>query len=717
MSSPQPSESDHWNGPSDHEVEGSDRENEDFDHEDDDSDSSSSEAPHAFIDVEASEADSDEQQSADRSIISEDDNDDDLSSFPQFMHLPAELREMIWKAFCPDLTGRPRVFEVIVQAHEDGPASLIHRTPDQTILNRAVLAVHRESRELALKTSPSQILFKDEQCPIPCDYRKDVLLLNIPPGESANDNALVLIDDCLSQFHNVALTMGTVEEPSFFPSLLGLFDDLRNVFIVEHPIEQSSKGLAWCVSGKTHEYTFTFEEDMQDWPEPIEITYIWPDVTKHRDAAHREFPTLDSYTQDFDDSDEEGVDHTAEKQRDDNREPVAFDYMQDTWVYEIIRYRRMMAAHFNARIDAPEDEDDEEEEEQEENGGLRLGVWPMAMFMFKSSQEQLADLKARQGPWIDWSSSSEMSDVESPPNEYESEGIDDDEIGDLSTDDDDDGDLIDEGDDQDNSDVDTSDLDGMLVGSSGFGDLHAAQFSSDSEVGSSQSHGGGSSHGRTSGAAPRIIELDSEDESSDEAIQPGPSGPSRHRPHVVVIDSEDENSEVAEGPLEPARGVKRRARAMLIESDEEEDQENESPGPSRAAKRRARPALSSDSEDEDEVTGTGKTTSDARKVPDDSPSRDEEEEGESSSDNDDDDEPPPPKRISLAKRLQLEYRSNRAVRPTDDSDDEGADGQSYGGASDDDEGDEDESEGGAMVMGMAEEGDEEEEQEEDLNGW
>lgn len=711
MSSPQPSESDHWDGPSDHEVD-------DSGDEDEASDSSSSGSPDAYLDVEASEADADEQQSADGSIGRDDDDDDGHGPlFPHFMELPAELREMVWKAFCPDLTGRPRVFEILVEGRGNGPAYLTHRTPGQTSLNRTVLGIHRESRELALKISPSQIIFKDEQHPIPCDYRKDVVLINFPPGESANDNALILIDDCLSQFHNVALTKDTVEEPNFFPSLLGLFDNLRNVFIVDDGMTSRSKGMAWCVSGMAHEYTFTIEEGFQDWSLPIRMTYIWPDITKHRDASHRQFPTLDSYApDDFDDSDEEGVDPLdLNQQDDDDRDPAAFNYMPDAWVYEILRYRRMMAAHFNARIDDPRDED-AEKEEGAENAGLRLGVWPMALFEFESGQERLIDLKSRQGLWIEGSSASETPDIDSPPNEYESDGIDDDDLGDLSTDDDEeDGDLIDDEGGQGNSDDDTSDYDDMLVGTSDLGGLHAAQFSSDSEAGSLQSHDGNGSHVRISGAVPRVINLDFENERSDEEIQSGPSRLSRHRPHAIVDDSGDEKSEETEGPLEPARGVKRRARAMLLDSDDDEDQENESPGPSRAAKRRARPAVASDSEDEDEdEVGLAETTSGGSKVPKESPVKDEEQE-EESSEEEEDDEPAPPKRISLAKRLQMEYTSHRAARPTDDSGQEDAERQSYDSASDDDEGGEDESDGGAMVMGTAEECNEEEEEEGD--GW
>lgn len=677
MSSPQLDESDDWNGLSDHEDAGS----------------SSSESAHAFLDIEAFEADSDHQQSDD-SI----EDDDDLPSFPQFMELPAELREMVWKAFCPDLDGQPRVFEIVVTSN-DASAELTVRTPGQATSIRTMMAVHRESREYALKVSPSKIEFPDEQAIVPCDFENDIVLMSFTPLDEISERALILINDCLSRFRNIALQMEAVEHHSWFPSFLNLFENLKNVYIVEEEQEQGDKALGWCVSGKICEYSFAVKEDLPIPAAPVETTYIWPDVIKHRDFAHREFPPIDIHDFEGSASDvvEDGSD--AETQRDDAPGPVSFHYMMREWSYTIMRYRQMMADHFGAQIASLENGDNEE----------TLGVWPMAVFTFASGHQRLADLKSRQNqPWVDWPSSPEVSDRGGTPDDYESDGIDDDAIDDhLSSDEDDDipahllaGSDIDESDDMR---VDTSDLDA----------LEAAQFSSDSDADSSRSDDEYSSHDHTAPADPQVIQLDSESESSNEPDAVAPLR--RHRLHIID-DSEDEDSE-GEAPLAPARGVKRRARAILLDSEDEEDQDNESPDPSRAAKRRARPAISSDSEDEEEDDGdtkTGKTPGSVPTATDDGPTEDDEDDEESSSD--DDNEPPPAKRMSLAQRLQIEYRSSRAARPTDDSDDEAADGRSYSGASDDDEGDEDGSEGGGLVLGMAEEG-EEDEEEDDMDGW
>lgn len=726
MSSPQPDadESDHWDGLSDHE----------------DSDSSSSETAHAFLDVEASEAESDQQQSEDGSTDSED--EDDSPYFPQFIQLPAELRAMIWNAFCPDLNGEPRVFEIMVISSHSS-ASLIHRCPAQSASIRTVLAVHHESRGLALKTSPSQIVFQDEQALIPCNHLKDVVLLTFPPEGDPNDDALVLIDDSLSHFHNVALSMETVEYKSFFPSFLGLFTHLDNIFIVEEDMQQRSKGLAWCVSGRIHEYNVTVE---QEWPDkPAETTYIWPDVTKYRDNAHREFPTHWLYTAMSDDSNsDDGLgpdwderDFETKRLPDDVREPVAFDFMSRGWVYTIIRYRRLMSAHFGAQIDspgAPEDDD-------EARSSRRLGVWPMATFLFESGHARLADLETRQQPWIDWDSSSDVSDRESSPNEYESDGIDDDDINDdhLSSDEEDDlpAHLLED------SDIEGSDIDGsdpMLIDISDLNGLQAAQFSSDSEAdpdddhspNTSRSDAEDSSRGRTARSAKRrVIESNSEDEESSIETT-GPTGTSRHRPHIIM-ESEDEDSEEEAAPREPPpRGVKRRARALLADSDDDDEAENgdkESLAPPRAVKRRARAAVSSESEEGHEKEGTkisktqgGATAAGPTSNSNDNDDSSEDEEEEETSSND---EPAPPKRMSLAKRLQMEYGSSRAARPMGDSDDDDDDdeddgeGHGYGGGvSDDDEGDEDGSDGECMVLGMGvtEEG-EDEDDAEGMDGW
>lgn len=704
---PQSDESDsNWSGAAEHEDEA------DSDQSPSDDDDASFSA-HPLLDVEAFEADPDLPQSDD-----DDEDNDDLPAFPKFMQLPAELREMVWRAFCPELDGQPRVFAIDVA----GFTFLEH--PQQTIATRTMMAVHHESRQYALKVSPDKIEFPVEHPYVPCNFEKDIVLMKFHPHYGVNERVRLLIDDCLSPFHNIALPLKVAQVPSLPRSFLDLFDHLKNIYIVEDD-GQCDRALAWCGSAKTREYTFSIDEDADGpFPAPPSVTtYVWPDVTKNRDFAHHEFPTVPFFDLDDDDlgdldageESEEDGDSDAEGEQDDAPKPMSFHFMDKGWFYNILRYRRMMSEHFGAQIASPGDGD----------GENSLGVWPMTMFSLELGQRRLADLKARQHePWDDWSLHSGDSDREETPDEYESDGIDDDEIGDNL--------LSDEEDDlpshllMDN-DSNTLDLDGV----------EAAQFSSEPGAESSRSGDECSSDGRTAQADSRAIDLVSDEEGPDEPSPPHasrrrrtiicdsededneePASGAKRRRATIIHDSEDEDNE-GDAPLKkPARGVNRRARAVLADSEDEDNEDSESPASSRTSKRRARRVIPSDSEEEEEDdTEKGKTPNSAPAATDHGPTEDEGEDEASSSDDDDDDEPRPPHRMSLAKRLRMEYKSSRAARPADDSDDEGADRQSYGGASDDDEGlDEEGSYGDGMMMDMAEEGEGEEDQD-DMDGW
>lgn len=705
---------DHWNGfeDDDQNVGGSDSNTVDNDDSDDDpsgdSDDSSAGVPNVFVDDEASEADSDADSYGQQSEGSNDD-EDALPLFPKFMELPPEIRELVWKAFCPDLTGRPRVFEILVRCSswDDACLSLIH--PCQLDELRLVSAVHRESREIALKASPSHMQFPGEYSIIPCNFDKDVVLLSFSSEVDVTDEALELIDDHLGPFRNVALHVDTIMN-FFMPSFLQFFSDLDNVFVVDEATSQCGKGLAWCVSGNSHEYKCTIEYDSLD-DTPVEATYIWPDVENHCDAAHREFPNNGPYLRQIDlDGElvEEDEDIVFETSQDDKRERIAFDYMTRQWVLSIIRYRGIIRHQFRGNRGASKADPEK-----------CPGVWPMTRFIFGDGHDRLEELRGRPEPWTEWNQTPEPSEFTSSENEYESDGIDDDEVEDhLSSDEEDDllahlldqdGNGLEYGDvyDANDSESDDSIIDGpqsITLDVSDLNGLEAAQFSSASEDGSDGEASAGPINSRH---RPHVIVDDSDDDDNEaqgESSGKATAGPgnSRHRPHVILDDSEDEDDE-AQGPMEPARGVKRRARVL---SDTDDDDVVEAPS-SRAAKRRARPAMASDSEDDEEEEEGQKGAT----VKDDAHSEDDEGEEDEEEASSDYDEPPPPKKMSLAKRLQMEYPSRRTghhSRNDTDDEDEDEGGNSYRSASDDDEGDDDGFDGGGLVdMGRIEPDDEE----------
>lgn len=91
------------------------------------------------------------------------------ASFPHFNRLPPELRCIIWEMYCPDLRAPARFLEFQIESssgcaglHDD--ASRYVALPGSAMGNstrriRKLLAVHRESRALVMRTLPDSLAF------------------------------------------------------------------------------------------------------------------------------------------------------------------------------------------------------------------------------------------------------------------------------------------------------------------------------------------------------------------------------------------------------------------------------------------------------------------------------------------------------------------------------------------------------------------------------
>lgn len=645
-----------------------------------------------FLDDEASEAESD--------LESEQSDGHHIATFPDTMHsfmkLPIELREMIWKQFCPDLSNNPRVFEITFDAISPTFAAQVEY---QTEPLRMVLAVHQESRKLGHKFAPHLIQLPKNHGVAPCHMERDIVLADwkFDHRYSPGENELDMLASIAPGLQNLAVPAGV----TFFdggPDLDRLYS-LKNVFVTQDADMIPTIGLTWCLSDNTRSYHLVHPEDVGNGLiEELDMLFYWPDPEKHDESGERSFNSRSFGSLQFD---EEG--HAVNDEGETLAGNSSRPYSTSNWGYEIQRLREWLdplhvmnqtsAQDSNSGSSKSEDggeqdsepalEDHEDRHETEEQSILpqpqRISVWPLARFEFADGVRRLEAMNAWQQPWEEWESDGGSDDF------------------DQGWDEDDDSDSLDgfiAPDEPFDSEVDDDDEEESLI---------------DEELGA-----GAPEHS----AQDQNLDVESAEE-DESATEPGDSSRGRHGIEAVIdlVDSsereeegeEDGEDEDGEDPIIGSRGVGnsgRRIRGHRIPLDSEDededgdDDDDDAPQPTRTGGRRvAIPSSESEDNDDDEETSKQQTGG---------PSVEEDEESSSEEEEDDSEEemPAPPPKMSLAKRLRLEAVQARAALAADDSDDEDQDGD----ASDDEE---DASDGEEQGMGLADE----DEVDEDEEGW
>ncbi|KAK2038397.1 hypothetical protein LZ31DRAFT_559620 [Colletotrichum somersetense] len=658
-----------------------------------------------FLDVEASESldgDSDnssDSDSDDESILGEGRRRAPRVFFPEFRRLPIELRHRVWQFFCPDLALFPRVlsFQVVCSPKQDSiweSATL----ENQIAAASAMLAVHHESRELALKAFPDTLAIREGRRVVRFHKQRDVVHLNSPKKTWRHNMHVPGFSE------NVVNLAMDIDLNPWELQLLLAFPNLRNVFdLTWHNDRRIPHRMAWCASDRTHRYEIEQLRKNVHTGEDFHFVYCWPDVENHHDFAQE---------------------------------------------------KAGMTERFEAAMTEVEEIREERPDFMEDEDVARLGeidYWQMMCFGWDAA-DRFEAFVAKQGvadgdiPAADDSddeeSGSDESGDSSDQNEYESEGIDDATIDGESGDEDEDDLAVDtrHGSDDEDDEVGASDFGGfsplrdenggMMVDGSGA----AAHFSSpEPESGDDRPRPGGR-------RARQVISSDDDDEEEEEE-EPGEGEveePSRgaSRRSAVVLSDDDEEKEDDEGP---SRSTGRRSRVVLSDDDDDdEEDEDEAAKPARPSGRRAR-VLPSDDEDEDvdeggvdvqtkggsddggEQAGAGgKPLSLAEKLARnrrDNPVSDEEEEEDSeedeSAEEDEEDEQVPPKRMSLAQRLMTHRKRNPIGSESDtDGGSEGSVVDDEDDVDDEDESEEEDGESG-MFMSMADEGESDEEGDEE----
>ncbi|KAH6689788.1 hypothetical protein F5X68DRAFT_260386 [Plectosphaerella plurivora] len=671
------------------------------DSDNDDSSQDGANAGGALLDIEAADSDlegEDSEESFDEDAYALDGrgyHPRDRRDFPQFMKLPIELRLRVWELFCPDLNNARRVFEIRLQHSAAITWFPTHTGTLQTMTesSRAVLAVHQESRKLALTWFPDTLPICDPAGEVRFNRERDIV--QITGGYHEPEQAMRVDEEPFqaefcAKIINIAIRANHRHFPAypdedFDPDtdykkcgldllLLQRFSNLQNVFCVVENLSIPENGNAWLGTDHCH---WSRVCDVED-----DIYFCWhdPDTPCSREGACAPLrqgglcELLKSTDDDSFDSDES----------DDEDDPaILLPSSRPIYKWPMIR------------VDVP-----------------RAKTPPPGSSPGRSGLNLQALFKDSEYP-DDWSD-------ESSNNEYESDGIDDLPIDDPQTEDED---AVGSGIEDDTLAME------LLSGNNRHDDDESGEDDSDSDVVETGPFG-------LPHAAPRNgFSPPEESSDSDDSASKSPSK-RKHARRVVLDDSDEEegggsvaNSAGAAG----TRGVKRRR----IISDDDDDEDDDDSG--RPQKRHHRASSSSsdsslpDSESAVSVSSasvifdsarpsvnlarkTGRPTvissdSDGKAAvrsrpkvragvieDDDSDEEDDEEES---------DDDAPPKTLSLAERLKLHRQANPVSSASEDDSDDEDSGLRYG------EGESESEEENSMLDHMAEDGSDGDEDDDD----
>ncbi|KAI1396787.1 hypothetical protein F4819DRAFT_474177 [Hypoxylon fuscum] len=240
-----------------------------------DSEESGSENANGFLDMEAAESDGESEDGM---------SDTEQFFFPQFKKLPPELRTHIWEFFDPDLTAKARLFPLMVmnepadELWESAP--LLH----QIAPAMAMLATHRESREIALKSYPDTLDMRGGRGVLRYNSEKDVIFIT---GRAIDTFELEQLIDLLGNTKYLAceensFRLSYTPEPNVSTRER---DQLKGIFRCFDSSQFRRQSLSWCGSDSVLKFHSQHTEKVHDEEEVVEFLYCWPDIEKHRQFA------------------------------------------------------------------------------------------------------------------------------------------------------------------------------------------------------------------------------------------------------------------------------------------------------------------------------------------------------------------------------------------------------------------------------------------------
>ncbi|KAL2167490.1 hypothetical protein VTG60DRAFT_1184 [Thermothelomyces hinnuleus] len=536
---------------------------------DDEADQSADEAAKSskFFDLEAADSD-DETSGSEQSSIGDDnvglDTWTDDFFFPQFRSLPFELRHRIWQLFCPDIAVKSRVywFEAHTRYRRDGFEKVVAVEgpflEQQTRPVRSLLAIHRETRELALKALPDTLSFGRRGI-IRFNSANDVVFLGSLEVVMLDFEVMPRLRGFSEHIRHLAVDPAVLSDLGSRPSVLfEAFKNLRTVYYLASPGEHDPRHLRWCTSDKVKRYSVTTFEEEPGLGEDGQHLYCWPDIENHVNFAEAEVP-LDGLANDL-------------LMRDD---PLHIKGME-----------------FNG-----------------------TPIWPMVQFLWDSDRRRFDDLQAWDGEGtLEWESSEGSDDDGDELDDYESEGIDDSDISedDQASDSEESDVLHDDYSDQDRDVVGQGAIDLAGGESEDMARFSSPEQSSDtlgeSEDSAQEPDLAGPRARRLKRPRARVVDSDSEKDSEAPIPQKRVRTHGARRSSVVLSSSDEEDAR-------PRKRQNRRTRAVVPsdEEDEEEDDEADSDVGQGQNSRNDRSGTSS-SEDDDEEPDNEATVSRPRSL-------------------------------------------------------------------------------------------------------
>ncbi len=487
-------------------------------------DDSRDEGPSNFIDLEAEESGS----HYDEDVIPE-------HPFPQFCRLPPELRRQVWEQFCPAMVSiNIWEFQLLRKGNGDGPWFVEESATlwQQTEPVRAMLAIHPESREMALHAFPDTLSLTGRPGVVRFNSARDIVLVSGHRSSTREIDESMKIPGFCDVIRHLAVdeTLWDILHLNHWQQSIPIgfhFPSLETAYVCVEDENYTSDILQWCISDQVNRFRLTTTEIEDGVGEDAEFLYVWPDTTNHAEFAKNEV-TLQNFST-----------------------------------------RGLIMTLFRNNV---------------KECGVEL--WPMVRFAFEGGLTRFERLEA--GTALD----DEDGSGDESPDEYESDGINDGEIEEEGpwTDEEDDLAVL-----HDDGDGDEASFDGFSpqqpIDLTGDHDPEEAHFSSPVPVSNSAHESEDSASDDGTVAAPRRSNKRRVVTSSDTGEDDGEPAPKRtrtadRRGPIVLSDTEDEDGDnqggaapavVVIGDESEGEEAESEEEAEAEESEEEDDEDDERP--------------------------------------------------------------------------------------------------------------------------------------------
>ncbi|KAH8178099.1 hypothetical protein LIA77_03181 [Sarocladium implicatum] len=254
-----------------------------------------------MIDIEASDDEGDSDSESDSSHS--DDSLEEDPAFSKFMELPPELRDRVWEYFCPDLTVPQRVLLLRMDVTgwapftEPSNPSLRARFNDglylsgQTETLRCLSSISRESRHRALRRAPDELRLSGHamHSVVRFDAAKDILALDVV---HYNGSGPGMFEQGGGLAQNIALQFDLIDEEIPWRQI---FPQLRTVYNLFDHDKFNDRWLRWCVTDLARKCYYEHIEDAE--PAPLTLPYMicFPDAENHPDFIKYSLGRLSKY--------------------------------------------------------------------------------------------------------------------------------------------------------------------------------------------------------------------------------------------------------------------------------------------------------------------------------------------------------------------------------------------------------------------------------------